>query len=235
VSGPPREHTDGAAGAGGAAAAIPAPPAPEFEVIDVAHVPFAAAPTIVFSLRVTVPSDHEIYTIALTTQLQIDASRRGYVPPVRERLTELFGPPGKGAATTQSLLWARIESLVPSFTGATEIELHVPCTYDLEVATAKYFAALDGGEVPLSMHFNGTVLYRAPDGALQMVLIPWSTTTQFRMPVAVWRTMIEEHYPSVGWIRLHERTLARLQALRAKRGLTFDDCVSELLDGYDAR
>jgi hypothetical protein len=239
MSGPPPVFSNGAVTGGDAAEApkpgVQPPPSPEFEVLDVAYVPFAATPTIVFRLGVSLPSDHDIYTIALITQIQIDASRRGYVPETRGRLTELFGPPGKGAATTQSLLWARLETLVPSFKGRTEVELHLPCTYDLEVATAKYFAALEGGEVPLSFHFNGTVYYKTPESGLQITLIPWSTTTQFKMPVSVWRAMIDEHYPSVGWIRLHQRTLSRLQDLRAERGLTFDDCITELLDGHDAR
>ena len=50
----------------------------------------------------------------------------------------------------------------------------VPCTYDLELAAAKYFYSLPGGEVPLSFHFNGTVCYRGDDGRMQVVQVPWS-------------------------------------------------------------
>ena len=64
--------------------------------------------------------------------------------------------------------------LVPSFTGATEFELPVPCTYDLEVAATKYLYALPDGEVPLSFHFSGTVFYRGDDGRLQVALVPWT-------------------------------------------------------------
>jgi hypothetical protein len=67
-----------------------------------------------------------------------------------------------------------------------------------------------------------------------VVLIPWDTDAQFRMPVATWRAMIDEHYPAGGWIRLHETTLARLHARRAEHGLpSFDACVTELLEGRD--
>jgi hypothetical protein len=215
-------------------AAVTAVPAPELTVISAAHERHSAAPTMVFALGVSEPEGHDIYTIALTVQIQIDPAKRGYDQDTRLRLQELFGPPGQGAASTQSLVWARVDVLVPSFLGSTTVELRVPCTYDLEVATAKYFNALDDGDVPLSFHFTGTVFYRGPDGTLQVVLIPWDTDAQFRMPVAVWRAMIDEHYPAGGWIRLHETTLARLHARRADRGLpSFDACVTELLEGRD--
>ena len=134
------------------------------------------------------------------------------------------------------MVWARVDVLVRSFAGSTAVELRVLCTYDLEVASAKYFHALADGEVPLSFHFNGTVFYPGAEGGLQLVLIPWNLSTEFRMPVAAWRAMIEQHYPAGGWVRLHEHTLARLHARRAQRGLpTFDACVHELLEASDAR
>jgi uncharacterized protein DUF6084 len=111
----------------------------------------------------------------------------------------------------------------------------VPCTYDLEVAAAKYFYALHDGDVPLSFHFYGTVFYLAPDGRVQMTPVPWSSTAQFQMPISTWRAMIAEHYPGGGWVRLSEETLARLNARRAVHGLpSFDAAVSELLSERDA-
>ncbi len=45
---------------------------------------------------------------------------------------------------------------MPSFTGSTPFAVEVPCTYDLEVASAKYFDALDGrrraAQLPLQRH-----------------------------------------------------------------------------------
>jgi Family of unknown function (DUF6084) len=66
------------------------------------------------------------------------------------------------------------------------------------------------------------------------VPVSWSRTAQYKMPVSVWRAMIEEHYPGGGWIRLHESTLAALNRRRAGHGLpSFDACVSELLELQD--
>jgi len=34
-----------------------------------------------------------------------------------------------------------------------------------------------------------------------MVLVPWSKSSDFRMPVTVWRETIEHYYPNTGWWR----------------------------------
>ena len=149
----------------------------------------------------------------------IDPARRGYDPETRERLAELFGPPASWAPSTSGLQWARVAATVPSFTGSTTFAIEVPCTYDLEVAAAKYFYAVHDGEVPLSFHFNGNVFFARPGGC-RSSRSPWSSTAKYRMPVAAWRAMIAEHYPGGGWIRLGDETLAALNERRAARGLT---------------
>jgi Family of unknown function (DUF6084) len=208
----------------------PVGPEPEFAVTGAAHRPYAAAPTMVFSVAVADRTGHDIQTLALSAQVMIDPSRRGYDPPTRERLTELFGPPASWTPSTQGLAWARVATVVPAFATATEFGLEIPCTYDLEVAATKYFQALSGGEVPLSFHFSGTVFFRAPDGRLQVTPVSWSSTARFGMPVAAWREMIAEHYPGGGWIRVAHTTLDALNTRRATRGLpSFDACLQELL------
>lgn len=204
-------------------------PEPEFEVRSAAHLAFAAAPTMVFSVAATEPSELEVQSMSLSVQVMIDPARRGYDDATRERLAELFGPPASWTPSTQGLSWARVSAAVPSFRGETVFALEVPCTYDLEVAAAKYFYALSGGSVPLTFHFYGTVFYAADDGRLQVTPVPWSASARFGMPVSAWQAMIAEHYPGGGWIRLRARTLEALNARRAQRGLTFDDCIEELL------
>jgi hypothetical protein len=212
-------------------------PEPAFAITGAAHLAYSVTPTMVFSGAVTDPTGHEIQSIALSAQVMIDPARRGYDPETRERLAELFGPPAGWTPSTQGLAWARVSTGIPAFVSSTTFALELPCTYDLEVAAAKYFYALADGDVPLSFHFNGTVFYRGPDGGLQVVPVPWSATAQFPMPIATWQAMIAEHYPGGGWIRLHEQTLAALNARRARRGLpSFDACVTELLEEVgDAR
>jgi hypothetical protein len=215
-------------------------PAPELEVVGAGHVAFAATPTMRFEALVREPRGIPIQSIALTVQVMIDPARRGYDPETRRRLAELFGPPEHWTPSTSGLAWARVTTTVPGFgpgdgseAGETQFPLDVPCTYDLELAAAKYFYALPDGFVPLSFHFNGNVFYHAADdGRLQMTPISWSTSAQYQMPVAAWQAMIAEHYPGGGWIRVADDTLATLHDARAQRGhATFDALLSELLAG----
>jgi Family of unknown function (DUF6084) len=213
-----------------------AAPAPEpvFEITGAHHLAYAATPTMIFSATAVDPTGHEIQSIALTAQVMIDPARRGYDPGTRERLAELFGAPASWAPSTQGLAWMRVSTVVPSFSGSTVFALEVPCTYDLEVASVKYFHSLTDGVVPLSFHFNGTVFYCGAGGALQVVPVPWSASARFEMPVSAWRAMIAEHYPGFGWIRLSESTLSALAARRASRGLpSFDACIAELLSAEE--
>jgi hypothetical protein len=200
-------------------------PEPVFEVLAAAPVAHAAAPTLRFGLRVTEPS--EVRSIALRAQLNIDPARRSYDAETRERLVELFGAPERWASTTRSFVWAQVGAVVPAFSGSAEFPLDVPCTYDLEIAAAKYVYSLPDGEVPLTFHFSGTIVF----GDMQIAMVPWSCTAGFRLPVETWRALMAAYYPGGGWVRLDGETLDRLAERKAARGLpTFDATVAELLD-----
>jgi hypothetical protein len=207
-------------------------PAPAFAVLGVEVVRHAATPTLLFTLRVTDAELREVYTIALSTQIQIDPERRGYDEETRPHLVDLFGEPEGWAETARSFSWARVDVLVPSFAGETTFDLPVHCTYDLEVAAARYLNALPDGRVPLTFLFSGTVFYPGEDGRLQLGQVPWSCTARYRMPVEAWRRSIDAHYTGMGFVRLRGDTLERLQRRRAARAqLSFDDTIGELLDG----
>ncbi len=207
-------------------------PAPEFSVLGVEAEKFTAAPTMIFRMGVTDAEERDVYTIALSTQILIDPARRTYDPATRELLVDLFGAPERWSATTTTFQWTRVDMLLPSFTGAATFDLRVPCTYDLEVAATKYFYSLPGGHVPLTLVFSGTIFYKGDDGRLQIVQIPWDLSAKFRMPVAAWRDMIDHHYVSSGWIRVHRDTLDRLRARTCDLGHTsFDATIADLLGG----
>lgn len=211
-------------------AARPLAPELEFAITGVAAQAFAAAPTLLFAAAVTDLSGAAIQSVALNVQVMIDPAKRGYDDQARERLSELFGPPTSWAPSTSGLAWAQVAVAVPGFTNATSFAIEVPCTYDLEVAAAKYFYAIADGLVPLSFHFSGNVFFSGTSGALQVVPVAWSNTATFRMPIDTWKAMIAEHYPGGGWIRIGHETLAALQDRRSRRGLpSFDACLNELL------
>jgi hypothetical protein len=203
---------------------------PEFAVLGVSALRHAALPTLAFHVHVSEPSGRQVYTIALSVQVMIEPARRAYDQEARQKLVELFGPPERWSMTTRSLLWTQLEALVPAFTGSTTLRLPVVCSYDHELAAAKYFHSLGDGEVPLAFNFNGTVYYRDDHGRLQMSLVPWSCSAEFRMPVPVWRELIDHYYPRTAWLALHSDTLDALTQEKARRGLpTFDATVRELL------
>jgi hypothetical protein len=213
-----------------ATATAPAAPDPQFAVLGVRPLRYAAAPMLALDLQVSEPRGRPVYMIALTIQLMIEPARRSYDDATRAGLVELFGAPERWAVTTRSLVWSQLDVVVPAFTGSTTVTVPVACNYDLEVTAAKYLYALPDGEAPLALHFNGMVYYPGEDGGLQMVLVPWTRSVDFRMPVAVWKETVEHYYPNTGWVGLRTETLAALQRLKVERGLaTFDAAVAELL------
>jgi Family of unknown function (DUF6084) len=200
-------------------------------VLGARPVRYAAAPMLALDLQITESTGAPVYMIALTIQLMIEPARRSYDADSHVRLVELFGAPERWAVTTRSLVWAQLDVVVPAFTGSTTVSVPIACHYDLELAAAKYLHSLDDGIAPLALHFNGMVYYPGDDGALQMVLIPWSKSIDFRMPVSVWQETIAHYYPGTAWVSVRADTLEALQRAKLERGLpTLDACLTALLD-----
>jgi hypothetical protein len=218
-----------------AAVASDQPPEVEFAVLGARPVKYAAAPMLALDLEVTETAGRQVYMLALSVQLMIEPARRAYDDAAHERLVELFGAPERWAVTTRSLVWAALDVVVPAFTGRTTVTVPLACHFDLELAAAKYLHSLTDGEAPLALHFNGMVYYPRADGGLQIVLLPWSNSIGFRMPVRVWHETIEHYYPGTGWVGLRSETLQALQRAKLARGLaTLDDTVTALLgEGHD--
>jgi hypothetical protein len=203
----------------------------DFAVLGARPVKYAAAPMLTLDLHINETSGREVYMVVLSIQLMIDPARRRYDDATRARLVELFGAPERWAVTTRSLVWSRLDVVVPAFTGSTTVSVPIACHYDLELAAAKYLHSLPDGEAPLALHFNGMIYYPDGDGRLQMVLIPWSKSIDFRMPVSVWQETIDHYYPGTAWVAVRTDTLAALQQEKLARGLaTLDACVTALLN-----
>jgi hypothetical protein len=211
------------------------PPEVEFAVLGARPVKHAAAPMLALDLEVTETSGRPVYMLALSVQLMIEPARRAYDKTAHDRLVELFGAPERWAVTTRSLVWSALDVVVPAFTGRTTVTVPIACHYDLELAAAKYLDSLADGEAPLALHFNGMVYYPGEDERLQIVLLPWSNSIGFRMPVRVWRETIDHYYPGTAWVGLRAETLQALQRAKLDRGLaTLDDTVTALLEAGDA-
>ncbi|MET8831746.1 DUF6084 family protein [Streptomyces sp. NPDC004610] len=194
---------------------------------------YAAGPTLVFRLKVTHTGDEPVHALVLNCQLRVEPARRGYGPAETDGLVDLFGEPSRWGSTLQPLQFAQVPLMVPGFTGETEADLFVPCTYDLDIAATRYLAALDGGEVPLLMLFSGTAFTGA--GGFRVRPVPWDREAAFRMPVATWREMVDQHFPGCGWIRLPRDTMDALLAHRSRRALpSWEATVRDLLAGARA-
>jgi hypothetical protein len=119
--------------------------------------------------------------------------------------------------------------MVPAFTALTEIDLQLPCTYDLEVASARYLQALDDGTIPLLLLFSGTI-FVAEGSGFAVELVPWSAEASFRMPVSVWQDLVNLHFPGSAWLRCSRETLDELSAFKSRRALpTWDATLAALL------
>jgi hypothetical protein len=205
--------------------------APELDFAITAAGPLehAAGPSLRFELAVT--SATPIKSIALTAEIRIAATRRAYDEAAQRRLVELFGRPEDWGRNLHSLHWTTANVTVLPFSGRTTVDLLVPCSYDLEVAGAKYLNALGDGEVPLEFMFSGTVFYAGEDGRLQIARISWEKESAYRLPVAVWRETIDGHFPGAGWLRLDRRTFERLCDYKARNALlTWEDTIAALLE-----
>ncbi len=201
-----------------------------FTCLDVQPERYAAAPTLLFRLQVNAPAEQRVRAIALRCQIRIEPQRRGYGEQEAERLLELFGERGRWGDTLKPFQFANTSTVVASFTGNTEVNVTVPCSYDMEVATGRYFHGLEDGEIPFILLFSGTV-FKDGEKALWIEQVPWHTECRYRMPVEVWREMMDIHFPGSGWLRLRRDTIDALADFRATRALpTWDDAIIAVLD-----
>ena len=206
-----------------------------FAVVDIAPEPYAVTPILMARIGIAAVGGEPVHAIALKCQVRIEPSRRSYSDDEAAALMDLFGPRERWAATQHSFLWQHAAAMVPGFTGTTEADLPLECTYDFEVAAAKYLLALRDGTIPLQFLFSGTVFGRGAGGfAVQQV--PWDREERYDMPVSVWRDLIQQHFPNTGWLRLDRDTIDALAAYRSARGLLgFDDAITSLLADVSAR
>jgi hypothetical protein len=196
--------------------------------------PHALVPTLTFTVRVAVGEAERVHAIALRCQIQIEPGARRYVPAEGERLYELFGEPIRWHDTLKPLLWTQLSVLVPSFTGTIDVDVPVTCSYDLEVAASKYFHALDDGEIPLLFQFSGTVFF-AGDERFSVSPIGWDEDASYRLPVAVFREVMDRYFPNSAWLRLSREQIDALHRFKGRHALpTFDHAISTLLARAEA-
>jgi hypothetical protein len=201
-----------------------------FTCLDVRPQGYAMAPTLLFRLRIGVAAGQRVQAIALRTQIRIEPARRGYAEQEAKRLIELFGERERWGDTLKPFQFANTSTTVASFTDSIELDVPVPCSYDMDVTSGRYFHALEDGEIPFILLFSGTIFGDAAKG-LWIEQVPWHAEARYKMPVAVWRDMMDLHFPGSGWLRLRRDTIDALAEFRAVRTLpTWDDAILAVLD-----
>lgn len=200
-----------------------------FECVEVQAERFAASPTLLFSLRICELTGEPIHAVTLRCQIRIEPDRRRYSHAEQDALYDLFGEPARWGETVHPIQFASVSHAVPGFARHTDTTIPVACSYDLEVAAGKFFSSLAGGEVPLLLLFSGTVFARGETG-FTVHQIPWHHEARYRLPVSVWKDMIDTFFPNEGWLRMRRETIDALRRYRGRQALaTWDDAVERLL------
>jgi len=202
-----------------------------FAVVGAEAVSFAASPTLSFKLRITNRDPAQrIQSVALRCQIQIEPIKRKYSASEQEQLFELFGEPERWGRTVRSMLWVHTNATVAPFQGETLVDLPVPCTFDFNVAATKYFGGLEDGEVPLNLLFSGSVFLEDEAKGLQVEQISWDKEAYFRLPIRVWREMMDHYYPNTVWLCLRRDVFEQLSRYKMAQAIpTWDQALQSII------
>lgn len=200
-----------------------------FQCLDVRPEPYGVGPTLLFRLRIETDGVEPIHAISLRCLVRIEPHRRDYEQDEEDLLGHLFGVRGRWGHTQRTLQFANVSMQVPGFSESTEIDLPVPCTFDMEVASGKYLHALRSGAVPLVLLFSGTVFGKGENG-FWVRQVPWDLQANHEMPVEVWQNLKSMYFPQADWIRLHRDTVDALLRYQSENAIpTWDAAIETLL------
>ncbi len=200
-----------------------------FQVESASPTVNAVTPQLLFKVGITNSEPGAIHSIALRVQVQIEPVRRRYSATEQDHLKELFGEPERWSTSLHPLLWTNANVNVREFTGSTFIDVPVPCTFDFNVAITKYIYGLENGDLPATLLFSGTVFYAGRVG-LQVAQISWDREASYRLPIQVWKEMMDRYYPDTAWICVRRELFERLNEFRARYGLqTWEQALERLL------
>jgi hypothetical protein len=202
-----------------------------FDVVSAAAAREMVTPAIAFELRVSNRfPEQAIHAVLLRCQIQMEVARRRYTEQEQQGLRDLFDDPIRWNDTLRPLTWANLSVNVPAFSGSTTYPLVVPCTFDLSIATSKYLHALEGGDVPLTFLFSGSVFHADAQGALQVAPISWNKEARFRLPTETWKSIIDLHYPNAVCLNLRRDVFDELHRFKQALGVaTFEDAIQRML------
>lgn len=202
-----------------------------FEILSASPARDMLTPALAFGLRIANPfPEQAIQAVLLRCQIQIEVARRRYSTTEQENLWDLFDNPNRWSDTLRPMTWAITSVNIPAFTGSVVNTVTVPCTFDLTIATAKYFHGIEGGEVPLTFLFSGTVFFHPDAGPLQVAPISWNKEARFRLPVETWKELMNLYYPNAAVLHLRRDVFDELYRFKMSAGFaTFEETIQRML------
>lgn len=206
----------------------------DFEVTGVKSASRGLVPLIQFEVNLKKKPVDRINSVMLHSQIQIQSPLRSYNAREKEKLVDLFGAPDCWGRTLRNCLWTTAATTFNGFANETKAVLSVQCTYDLTIAASQYFHALEDGDVPLLFLFSGSIFYEGEKGRLQVQPISWDAESTYKMPVSVWKHIMEQHYPNSGWFYIRRDVFDRLLALKRRQGdSSWEQTMERLLSSAD--
>jgi hypothetical protein len=200
-----------------------------FTVVEMFAERYAASPQLTARLRIEETSGQTIHAIALRCQVRIEPQRRGYSDEDAQGLRALFGERERWSQTLKPFLWMQTGTMVQGFSGVTETDLALPCSYDFDITGSRYLHAVGEGTIPLSLMFSGTVFTRGSTG-FGVQQVPWDCDASYQLPVEAWRQVIDHYFPNTGWIRMDRDVITELADYKSRHGLTtWEETVQRLL------
>ncbi len=129
-------------------------------------------------------------------QIQIDAQLRELRRRTRrQRLGDLFGERERWGDTLRPFNWTHAATMLQGFRGSTEVDVAVPCTYDFDVAAAKYLHGLPDGVDPARRSCSAARSISRGATGYAVTQIPWHKDCTFPLPVATWRQLVDLYWP----------------------------------------
>jgi hypothetical protein len=61
--------------------------------------------------------------------------------------------------------------------------------------------------------------------------VPWDKEATYRLPVSIWREMIDIFFPNSGWLMLHNDTVTALTRFKSREAVAgWDETLALLLE-----
>ena len=141
-------------------------------------------------------SQREAFTPSCCAARSRSKSRAGNIPRrIRKSCATFSASPSAGARRCAVCCGPTRAWSCRSSPASRPSSMHVPCTFDFNVAATKYFNGLADGDIPLCLMFSGTVFYEDAEGSLRVAPISWDKETRFRLPLKIWQDMMDMYYP----------------------------------------